>query len=311
MKLSSNAATLLGVTSILQWGAQVLISTYAVVFPPFQIIAMTFLIAFCVMLAKWLWNRENILQYARHNIKVWAIGISGLFGYYFLFYIALNHAPAVEVTLLVNLWPLLMVLFSGFLPGERLRWYHHVGCLVGVAGSALLVGPNALAMFEGSHLYGQALAIAAAIIWAAFCVASRTIGNVPTDTVGWYCFATALLALICHVTWETTTFMVAPSAWWAVFVLGIGPIGLAFFAWDVGLKHGNIKLLGVMAFFIPMVSAILLIVAGRGILDWRVATAAVLITGGALIGAKNEIAALVRNLKAPPAGGTNTSPLQP
>jgi drug/metabolite transporter (DMT)-like permease len=290
---SRGFATIIGVSSILQWGAQVLISTYATVFPPFQLIAMTFFIAFAVMLTKWLWKKENILQYARHGARVWIIGVSGLFGYYFVFYVALNHAPAIEVSLLVNLWPLLLVLFTGFLPGEKLRWYHIFSCLFGVAGSVVILGPQALSIIDGNYPVGHLLAIAAAIIWAAFCVASRTIGTVPTDTVGWYCLMTATLAALCHILLEPTVLVADSPAWWAVTALGVGPIGVAFFAWDIGMKRGNIRLLGVLAFFIPLLSAIFLVALGQSELDGRIVSAALLITVGALIAAKDEVSALI------------------
>ena len=308
MALSQRGATLLGMTTILQWGAQVLISTYAVAFPPFQLIAMTFFIAFLVMLGKWLWNGDDMLRHIRHGAAVWAIGLAGLFGYYALYYVALRHAPAVDVALLVNLWPLLMVLFTGFLPGERLRWYHIPGCLIGAGGSVVLLGPAVLSMFDGAHLAGQLLAIASAIVWAAFCVSSRAVGTVPTDTVGWYCLATAALGLACHALFEGTVVTVAPSAWWATLALGIGPVGLAFFAWDIGVKRGNIRLLGVMAFSTPMISTALLIATGHGVLDARVAVAALLITGGTLLAAREEIASLARSRARPQ--GVRSSPSQ-
>ncbi len=293
MNPSRRVATLVGVTTIVQWGAQVLISTYAIAFPPFQIIFMTFFGAFLVMASKWLWRGDDVLAYARYGVKVWAIGIAGLFGYYLLYYLALERAPAIEVSLLVNLWPLLMVLFTGLLPGEKLRWYHIAGCSIGASGSAVLLGPGILTLLDGAHLTGQLLSIASAFIWAAFCVASRTIGTVPTDTVGWYCLATALLGLVCHLLFEKSVWVATPTAWWSVIALGVGPIGIAFFAWDIGLKHGNIRLLGVLALLIPLLSAGLLIAAGRGVVDARVGVAALLITGGTIMASKEEITALL------------------
>jgi drug/metabolite transporter (DMT)-like permease len=295
MSLSRNGATLIGVTAVLQWGAQVLISTYALAFPPFETIALTFFIAFLAMLAKWICKREVPFRYASYGARAWAIGVCGLFGYYLVYYLALQRAPALDVSLLVNLWPLLMVLFTGLLPGHRLRWHHVAGCLVGAAGSIVLLGPQAVSLLGGAHLIGQLLAIAAAFIWAAFCVSSRTLEAVPTDIVGWYCLVVAALGLACHLLFETSVWTAPPSAWGAIAALGIGPVGLAFFAWDLGVKRGNIRLLGIVALFIPLISTGLLIAAGRGILDGRVAIASLLVTGGTIVAAKDEIAAAIRN----------------
>src|SRR3546814_15002276 len=63
----------------------------------------------------------------------------GLFGYHVFYFLALRNAPAVEASLIAYLWPLLIVVFSALLPGERLRWFHVAGCALGLAGASLLV----------------------------------------------------------------------------------------------------------------------------------------------------------------------------
>ena len=50
------------------------------------------------------------------------LGVSSLFGYHFLLFIALRVAPAVEVNLINYLWPLLIVVLAPlYVPGLRLR----------------------------------------------------------------------------------------------------------------------------------------------------------------------------------------------
>ena len=50
-----------------------------------------------------------------------------------------EFAPGAETGLIAYLWPLFIVLFSGLLPGERLRPLHLVGAAVAFAGAALIV----------------------------------------------------------------------------------------------------------------------------------------------------------------------------
>src|SRR6476659_2758320 len=69
-----------------------------------------------------------------------ALGVYGLFGFHFLLFIALRHAPAVEANLVNYLWPLLMVLLAPvFLPGLHLRVTHAVAALTGFAGAAIAI----------------------------------------------------------------------------------------------------------------------------------------------------------------------------
>jgi drug/metabolite transporter (DMT)-like permease len=122
------------------------------------------------------------------------------------------------------------------------------------------------------------------VIWAVYSVANRRYRNVPSDAVGGFCAATALLAAVCHFAFETTV-MPEGSQWLAILLLGLGPVGVAFFVWDHGCKHGDLRTLGVLAYAVPLVSNGLLIAFGQGELTWPVGLAAVLIVGGAAVGA--------------------------
>ncbi len=123
-------ATLIGGTAVLMWGALALLTVWSGAVPPFQLIAMCFAIAFGATLIKWAVRGENPLAHLRHPLPFWLFGIGGLFGYHFFYFMALRNAPPVEAGLIAYLWPLLIVVFSALLPGERLRWFHLAGALL-------------------------------------------------------------------------------------------------------------------------------------------------------------------------------------
>ena len=166
-------ATLIGTIAILLWGALALFTTWTGALPPFQMVALTFSVAFILALGKWLIRRENPLQYLRHPLPVWGFGICGLFGYHAFYFLALKNAPVVEASLIAYLWPLLIVLFSALLPGERLRWFHIVGTLAGLAGTVVLVTDGGAFSFKGEHALGYAAAGACALTWSSYSVLSR------------------------------------------------------------------------------------------------------------------------------------------
>lgn len=268
--------------ALLLWSALAILTTLANPIPPFQMVAMAFAVAALLAPVKWLVRRESPAAHLRQPLGAWALGVAGLFGYHFFYFLALRLAPPVEANLLNYLWPLLIVLFSALLPGARLRIPHVVGALAGLAGAATLVaGPGT--SFEPRFAGGYGAALLCCVIWAAYSVANRRYRAVPTDAVAGFCGATALLAALCHFALEPT---VAPLGWqWIVMLaLGLGPVGAAFYAWDHGCKHGDIRTLGTLAYAVPLLSNGILIAAGRGVLDWRVAIAAILIVGGAVIG---------------------------
>jgi drug/metabolite transporter (DMT)-like permease len=253
--------------------------------PPFQLTAMTFGIAAVLSLAKWLVRGEEVLAHFKQPLVAWLVGVGGLFGYHALYFVALKLAPPVEASLVNYLWPLLIVLFSGLLPGEHLKPRHLLGASLGFLGAALAVTKGSLAGFEPAHFPGHLAALGCAVVWAAYSVLSRRLKAIPTDAVGAFCAATAGLALLCHVAFENTAW---PQGWqWmAVLALGLGPVGIAFFLWDWGCKHGNIQTLGQLGYFTPPITVGVLIFFGLAEPSWSILGALLLIVGGAWLGSR-------------------------
>lgn len=283
-------ATLIGATAVLMWSTLALLTTLTGTVPPFQLAAMAFTVAFLVSLLQWAREGRVVFDQLRQPPVVWAIGIGGLFGYHFFYFMALRNAPPVEAGLVAYLWPMLIVVFSALLPGERLRWWHIAGAFGGLLGTALLVTGNAGAGgFRGEYWFGYLMAAAAALTWSSYSLLSRRFGHVPTNTVGGFCGATALLAALCHITFESTVWPGGAGQWFAVLALGLGPVGAAFFAWDHGVKRGNIQALGAFSYTAPLLSTLLLILFGKGDLTGVIALACLLIVGGALLASKDML----------------------
>jgi drug/metabolite transporter (DMT)-like permease len=277
-------ATLIGATAILMWATLALLTVLSGPVPPFQLTAMAFALAFLIGLALWLKKGQPILAQLRLPAPVWLTGIGGLFGYHFFYFMALKNAPAIEAGLIAYLWPLLIVLFSALLPGEKLRWFHLAGGLVSFVGAGLLVTKGQSLNFEIQYGWGYLAALICALTWSTYSVLSRRFGAVPTDAVGGFCGVTALLALGCHLLFEQTVWPVG-SEWLAILGLGLGPVGAAFFTWDYGVKKGNIKILGALSYAAPLLSTLLLIAVGQAEASWLVGLACLLIIGGAILAA--------------------------
>ena len=179
---------------------------------------------------------------------------------------------------------LFIVLMSGLLPGERLRLPHVIGALIAFAGAAVIVlGRDSDA--SGSVL-GLVLAFVCAVTWAGYSVLSRRLGEVPTESVTVFCLATAALSVVTHLMLEETVWPKDGLGWAAVLALGLGPVGAAFFTWDIGMKRGDIQLLGVASYAAPLLSTLALVAAGIAKPNWTIALAAMLITAGAALAAR-------------------------
>jgi len=277
-------ATFIGATAVLMWATLALFTELSGTIPPFQLTAMSFSIAFFIGLLLWLQKGGSLLRHLWLPKQVWALGVLGLFGYHFFYFMALRNAPAVEASLIAYLWPLLIVLFSALLPNEKLRWFHLAGGLAGFIGAGLLVSKGQTLSFDARYGLGYLAAIGCALTWSTYSVVSRRFGAVSTDAVGGFCGVTAILALGCHLLFEQTT-RPTGSEWLAVLCLGLGPVGAAFFTWDYGVKRGNIKLLGTFSYAAPLLSTLLLVLFGLAEASWTIAVACLLIAGGALLAA--------------------------
>src|SRR5436305_13708631 len=144
-------ATLSGLTAILMWSLLSVMTVATGKIPAFQLAAMTFAIGGLVGLTTWI-GRSKVAGSLRQPPVVWAVGVGGLFGYHALYFLALRFAPPAEAGLLNYLWPLLIVLFSSFLPGERLAPHHILGALLGFTGTViLLLGTNGSSGFGPGH----------------------------------------------------------------------------------------------------------------------------------------------------------------
>lgn len=279
-------ATLIGFTAILMWSLLALLTAGSGKVPPFQLSGMAFFIGGLVGLAALIIRRQPLSALLAAP-KAMVIGIAGLFGYHFLYFTALRNAPEIEAGLIAYLWPLLIVLGSALMPGERLRWYHCVGALAGALGAVLIVTKGAGLDFDPAYRFGYAIALICAFTWAGYSLASRRFAEVPTDAVTLFCFATSLLSWLCHGVWEVTIWPATMGQWLSVLGLGLLPVGLAFYAWDYGVKHGDIQVLGALSYAAPLLSTLVLIMAGMASFSWVMGLACLLITFGGLVAAKD------------------------
>lgn len=280
-------ATLIGFSAILMWALLALFTAASGKMPPFQLSAICFLIGSLPGLLV-LAARPERARLLKQPPKVWLTGVVGLFGYHFLYFTALRNAPAVEAGLIAYLWPLLIVVGSALLPGETLKWNHVVGAFLGLGGTMLIVGRNGFA-FDEAYLLGYVAAFLCAFTWSAYSLVTRRFDAVSTDVVTGFCLATSVLSLLCHLMLETTVWPETGFEWLAVAGLGLLPVGAAFYAWDYGVKNGDIQILGAASYAAPLLSTLVLILTGFAEPSWRIGLACLLVTGGAVLAAKDMI----------------------
>jgi drug/metabolite transporter (DMT)-like permease len=283
VNMTRGKATLIGFTAVLMWALLALFTIGSAPVPPLLLNALCFGIGGLIGLA---WTARRGFGVLRGvSWTVYVFGTLGLFGAHFLYFTAFRMAPLAETGLIAYLWPMVIVLMSGLLPGEQLKPLHIIGAIVAFAGAALIVLRGEGEM-NAAALPGFGVAFVFALTWASYSVLSRRLGEVPTESVTVFCLATSALSIVTHLALEETVWPADAVGWASVLALGIGPVGAAFFTWDVGMKRGDIQLLGVASYAAPLLSTVALVAAGIAKPTWTIALAAALIVGGAALAAR-------------------------
>ncbi|MEY3561178.1 MAG: hypothetical protein RL068_330 [Actinomycetota bacterium] len=218
--------------------------------------------------------------------KTLGVGIYGLFGYHAALFAALQTAPSVQANLINYLWPLLIVVLAPlFITSLKLKFRHVAAGLAGFAGAVLAISSAGNLTSEAS--IGYLYALVAAVIWSTYSLMTKRLPHFETAAVGAFALISGVLAFITHLLTEAP---VEPTAqqWGLLILLGLGPLGGAFYLWDYAIKKGNPQRIGLLSFLTPLLSTTLLLVVSGSQLNLQIMLAALLIIGAAVIGTRDK-----------------------
>lgn len=276
-------ATLIGCIAPLLWATFPSLSMAIGKIPPFQLMFITFGISFILSLILWTTQGHNPLAVLKKPVKYWLIGIFGIFGFNAVYVTCLKLGPPAEVFLVTSMWPILAIILNSFVSNEPLRPWHIIGSLMAFFGITLIAFQHDSAEFRFEYLWRYAGAFVAASIWASYSVLNRKTEGMPDNLVGGFCGATAILAFICHILFEQTVPLSLDKIPF-LLAIGLGPVGISYYAWSFGTKYGDMRALSILSFCGIFLSISLLLLFGYTAFNWDLAAAAVFIIGGAAIG---------------------------
>ena len=296
-----SSATLFALGAIGLWGTLAPLSVLLQHLPPFLLTGLGLLVGsvLAIPLSGGHWSALRVPPLTL------ALGVYGLFGFHFLLFLALRHAPPVQANLVNYLWPLGMVLMAPlFLPGLHLRILHVVAALLGFAGAALaitggvqiggaidanvaaVVGDRALnALVPASARWGYAAALGSAFIWASYSLLTQRVAPFASAAIGVFGLVAGMLSLLCHALLEAPATL-SLRDWGLVAAMGLGPLGAAFYLWDAALKRGDARRIGVLSFLTPLLSTLALLWVKGEAPSASVMVAAAMIVGAAAIGSR-------------------------
>ena len=283
-----SSSTVLALIAIALWSSLAVLGTLLSHVPPFLLTGIALLVG---SIPAWPFFRQW-----RVSWSALALGVYGLFGFHFFLFIALRHAPAVEANLVNYLWPLGIVLMAPlFLPGIKLTATHLIAACTGFFGAAIAILGDTLftsglqGLVSKGFAWGYIPAAASAFIWASYSLMGKRMNmqgrGFPTAAIGLFGLVSGVLSLLCHVLLEVPT-QLNGRDWLLIMLMGLGPLGAAFFLWDAALKKGDARKIGILSYITPLASTVLLMfVTGRP-LTWGIGLATVLILGAAVLGSR-------------------------
>lgn len=291
MKIShSSSANLLALAAIALWALLAWLGIALAHVPPFLLTGLGLLVGSLIALPLSWKNGKLDLSTWKMPWQHLMLGIYGLFGFHFLLFIALRHAPPVQANLVNYLWPLgIVVLAPLFLPNAKLTAMHLLAAGMGFAGACIaILGSRSDGATQG-FAWGYLPAAGSAFIWASYSLLCKRLAlqgkSFATSAIGLFGLASGLLSLICHELLEPRVSLSVQDML-LLIALGLGPLGAAFYLWDAALKRGDAQQIGILSYITPLAStALLLIVTGQA-LSWSIGIAAALIVGAALLGTR-------------------------
>ena len=230
----------------------------------------------------------------RLPLRVMVAGFWGVAFYTVILALAFGIAPerAIgQVNLLNYLWPVWIVLLSAVLIREKTRLLPTAaGVLLGFAGIIVARGPAELLRAPENPL-PLFLALLGGFLWACYSVLLRR-WRIPVEQGG-TAFHFTLCALMAAAVaairgeWQNLPPVGAEALFWILFG-GIGPVGLAYHWWEIGVKRGHVPLISTLAYFIPIGSTLLIGLLFREAMGPGLLFGAVLIAAGAWLAGRTQ-----------------------
>jgi drug/metabolite transporter (DMT)-like permease len=201
------------------WSANFVVVKSAIgAFGPLAFTSLRYVIATATMFAIVRWRTGSIHLLPGVWWKLMLLGMLGFGCYQVAWTLGLTMISAGDSALIVSAAPVLTALLAGAIGMDRLTGPKLLGALIAFAGVALVVTSGQLSV--GQSLLGDALTMAAAVVWAVYTVlAARMLRHVdPLQAIAWSVLGGTLFLLPFGLLEVATT---PPAAVTAAAIIGV------------------------------------------------------------------------------------------
>jgi len=272
--------TVIGYSALIFWALAAPFTVKIRAIPVFETLTVVFTVSFFVSIIRLTYSGR--WAELKQPWFLWCIGFLGIYGNDLLYIAAFKHAPPAQADLINYLWPVIVILFTGLLPDEKLSFKHILAAAFGFTGVYVLINQNGEGL-DSQYLFGYILAFLDAVVWSVYTLVARRFGKSPVEMIGMYCGAGAICSFFIHFYFEPF-YTPQLNQWIILFCMGLTTQCLAYFFWDFGIKRGDFKLLSILSYGNPILSIAFLILFGMAKPSFELFLACILVSFGGLIG---------------------------
>ncbi|OTG95438.1 aromatic amino acid DMT transporter YddG [Acinetobacter sp. ANC 3832] len=253
-----NKPTLIGLSSILIWASLVaVVKLISEALSPISAIALIYSFSAVSILALNGWPKIQSMPKA----YVWGCGLLFiLYEILFLSSVALshNHEQVLIIAMINYLWPPLTIIFSIFAQQLHYRYSVIIGFVLSILGLMLVVNPN---IFDLQHFgkvlqqnpLAYSLAFIGALLWPCYSVLTKKYAQGHNAVPLFFTITAIALWMIHFILHEP--FIFPTLKLWGMIVIAGSLVGIAYSNWNQSLQFGNMKLLILATYFIPILSS--------------------------------------------------------
>lgn len=214
-------------------------------------------------------------------------GMFVIFELCFAFSITLANSSekSIEMNILFNIWPTLIIVIMAFLKEEKVNLITIFGIGISFLGIILINQQAQLNFIENmmTNPASYALIILAAIFWAIYCIYTKKYSG-GTNAISLYFSLTAVTLWLITLFTEGLSLPEAQHHYGYIFVaLNALFFSMGYLAWNLGIIRGNMPILIMLSYFSPILSSVFSAFALGSQLSAHFWYGAIVVTLGSLI----------------------------
>jgi drug/metabolite transporter (DMT)-like permease len=268
------------------WGGTFIATRIAAqTFEPFMGASIRYIIASIFLLPlAWVTKRDFLKVTRKQFLQLCLLGFSGIFAYNFFFFKGLKLVPASHGALLVALNPIMVMLFSAWRYGEKIRAIGIFGMIVSLSGVALVISRGNLPELFSSFQWGDAFMLGCPVTWAIYTLAGKDAlkTTTPLQASAWASMTGCIMLLLFSGT-ETYPDDVPDKVWIALAYLGMIGTVLAFVWYYEGVMKLGVTKTAIFNNLVPVFALILSVFILKEQVHMYTYIGAALVIGGIVI----------------------------